>query len=182
MQNKYLMLQRNTLDFKKSFQVQVSYCHYYKKRDPLFGHFLICPLCSDTNLWPQWLCRCVTCLSRSVVVYWSSLELSVFILTSVCINTLVTREQALSDQITSSRKQTPLCGFGTQRSWPLAGGFSQRNPETGSESEWLPTKQKQNNYHEWSPYWLWKVVFPKVWLLTEEKNDFRIKVYTLSRN
>lgn len=118
------------------FQVSVSTYRHYKKSDSLFGHFQICPLCSggDTNLWPQWLCRCVTRLSRSVVLYWSSQELSVFILTSVCINTPVTREQPLSDQITGSIKQTPLCGFGTQRSRPLAGRFSQGNSETGRES------------------------------------------------
>lgn len=138
--------------------------YHHHKSDPIFGHFQICPLCSsDTNLWPQWLCCCVTCLSRSVVVYWSSPELSVFILTSVCINTLVTREQPLSDQITSSIKQTPLCGFGTQRSWPPAGGFSQCNSGSGSESEWLPAKQRQNNYHEWRADWAWIVVSLEVW-------------------
>lgn len=108
---------------------------------------------------PQWLCRRVTHLSRSVVVYWSSLEFIVFILTPVCINTPVTREQPPSDQITSSIKQTPLCGFGTQRSRPLAGGFSQCNSVTGSESEWLPTKHKNNKYREWSADRLGTVAF-----------------------
>ncbi len=142
-------------------QLSVSY-HHLKKSHPLFGQFQMCPLCSgDTNLWPQWLCWCVTRLSLSVVAYWSSLELSVFILTSACINTPVTREQSPSDQITSSIKQTPLCGFGTQRSRPLAGGFSQRNSGSGSESEWLPAKQKHNNDHRWSADWESKGDFPE---------------------
>lgn len=128
--------------------------------DYLLLHFQVCPLrVGETNLWPQWLCRCVTCLSHSVVIYWSSLEFSVFILTSVCINTPVMREQPPSDQITSSIKQTPLCGFSTQRSRPLAGGFSQCNSLTGSESEWLPAKQKHNNYHLWSTDWVRTVAF-----------------------
>lgn len=89
---------------------------------------------------PRWLFQFGARLS--VVAYWSSLELSVFILTSLCVNTPVTREQPPSDQITSSLKQTPLCGFGTRRSRPPAGSLSQCNSVTERESDWPDAKWK----------------------------------------
>lgn len=92
-------------------------------------------------------------LPLSVFLYRSSLEFSVFILTWVGINTPVTREQLPSDQITSSIMQAPLCGFGTQRLRPPAGGFSQCYFGTRSESEWLTGEQKHDNYGEGGADW-----------------------------
>lgn len=103
--------------------------------------------CADqmcSNLLPCWS----ECLSCSVVTYWSSLASSVFILTSVCINTSVTRGKALSDQITSSTELNPLCGFGTQRSRPLAGGLSQSNTRSG-EGVWVTARQTKTEQLSW---------------------------------